>query len=74
MDTAMFAAARSGDDGEIRRLVTAGADVEESDARGRRPMHVAATHGRVDVIRTLAELGAVLERRWMRWGSNTQGT
>jgi ankyrin repeat protein len=61
MDTAMFAAARSGDDGEIRRLVTAGADVEESDARGRRPMHVAATHGRVDVIRTLAELGAVLD-------------
>jgi hypothetical protein len=31
MDTAMFAAARSGDDGEIR---LEGTDEEESDARG----------------------------------------
>ena len=55
MDTAMFAAARSGDAGEIRWLEAAGTDEEESDARGRRPMHVAAEHGHVDVIRTLAE-------------------
>ena len=55
MHTAMFAAARSGDAGEIRRLEAAGTDEEESDARGRRPMHVAAEHGHVDVIRTLAE-------------------
>jgi hypothetical protein len=34
MDTAMFAAARSGDDGEIRRLEAAGTDEEESDAVG----------------------------------------
>ena len=55
MDTAMFAAARSGDAGEIRLLEAAGTDEKESDARGRRPMHVAAEHGHVDVIRTLAE-------------------
>ena len=55
MDTAMFAAARSGDAGEIRWLEAAGTDEEESDARGRRAMHVAAEHGHVDVIRTLAE-------------------
>jgi ankyrin repeat protein len=57
----MLAAARSGDAGEIRRLVAGGADVEESDARGRRPMHMAAEHGHVDVLRTLAELGAKLD-------------
>jgi hypothetical protein len=51
----MFAAARSGDAGEIRRLEAAGTDEEESDARVRRAMHVAAEHGHVDVIRTLAE-------------------
>ena len=51
----MFAAARSGDAGEIRWLEAAGTDEEESDARGRRAMHVAAEHGHVDVIRTLAE-------------------
>jgi hypothetical protein len=34
MGTAMFAAARSGDDGEIRRLEAAGTDEEESDAVG----------------------------------------
>jgi hypothetical protein len=33
MTTAMFAAARSGDAGEIRRLEVAGTDEEESDAR-----------------------------------------
>ena len=37
MDTAMFAAARSGDAGEIRLLEAAGTDEEEADARGRRP-------------------------------------
>jgi ankyrin repeat protein len=63
MVTAMFAAAQSGDALEIRRLVAAGADVEELGDLGRRPMHEAALHGHVNVIQTLAELGAKLDPR-----------
>jgi hypothetical protein len=52
-------AAESGDVVEVRRLVAAGADVEEE--RGElewRALHVAAGHGQVEVIKVLVELGA----------------
>jgi hypothetical protein len=61
MDTAMLAAARSGDAGEIRRLVAGGADVEET------------CHTTTHALRPLERATALL-RRWVRWGWSTQGT
>ena len=55
----LYDAAKSGDVVEVRRLVAAGADVEEE--RGElewRALHVAAGHGQVEVIKVLVELGA----------------
>jgi hypothetical protein len=57
----LHGAARSGDAAEAERLVKAGADVEQQDAAGKRALHWAAKHGHVEVIRTLALLGAVLD-------------
>ena len=57
----LHGAARSGDAAEVERLVKAGADVEQQDAAGKRALHWAARHGHVEVIRTLALLGAVLD-------------
>ena len=58
-------AAESGDVAEARRLVAAGADVEEP--RGEhdaRPLHVAAAYGHVEVIKVLVvELGVDKEAK-----------
>jgi ankyrin repeat protein len=53
-------AAWNGDVAEMRRLVAAGADVEEQrGVFGRRPLHVAAHNGHVETMRVLVEeLGA----------------
>jgi hypothetical protein len=49
----------SGDVAEVRRLVAAGADVEEPRGEhGIRPLHMAAGSGHVDVMRVLVQLGA----------------
>jgi len=51
-------AAHDGDVGEIRRLAEAGAALEERDAKGRTPAHVAAFASRGEALRALARAGA----------------
>ena len=60
MATGLHDAVVSGDVAEMRRLVAAGADVEEQrGVFGRRPLHVAAHNGHVETMRVLVEeLGA----------------
>jgi ankyrin repeat protein len=57
---ALFAAAASGDDDEIRALLATGsANVNDTGDRiGRTPVYMAAKHGHVGSIRVLYELGA----------------
>ncbi|WP_170763185.1 ankyrin repeat domain-containing protein [Ruegeria lacuscaerulensis] len=54
----LFKAAHDGDVDRIRRLVADGADVDARDARGRRPVHVAAFASQDEALRVLAEAGA----------------
>jgi ankyrin repeat protein len=57
-------AVESGDVVEVRRLVAAGADVEEQRGEhGLRPLHWTADHGHVEVLRVLVELGANKEAK-----------
>jgi hypothetical protein len=59
MATNMHEAATNGDVVEVRRMVAAGADVEEQWGEFVvRPLHVAARYGHVDVIVALVEMGA----------------
>ena len=51
-------AAESGDVAAVRRLVASGADLEEPGEEGATPLHVAALHGHVEVLKTLVELSA----------------
>lgn len=54
----LFAAAWNGDADEIRKLVSEGADVHETDGNGRTPFHVAAFASKSDAMRALVEGGA----------------
>ena len=54
----LFAAAHKGDIVEINRLVRSGADLQQTDGRGRTAMHVAAFASHDDVVTALAEAGA----------------
>ena len=47
----------------IERMVEAGVDVNDSDVRGRTPLHIAAAGGHVKAIESLLAHGAVLEAR-----------
>ena len=59
METDLFDVAIDGDVSEVRRMVAAGADIEEQGELGMRPLHVAAKAGHVEVITVLVEeLGA----------------
>jgi hypothetical protein len=52
-------AAMNGDVTEVRRMVAAGADVEEQRGEHEaRPLHVAGANGQVEVLTVLVELGA----------------
>ena len=51
-------AAQNGNAGEILRLAEAGAALDERDAKGRTPAHVAAFASRGEALRALARLGA----------------
>lgn len=50
-------AAQNGDVGAIRRLVAAGANVDERDRQGRTPAHIAAFASNDEVLRVLADAG-----------------
>ena len=54
----LHAAAGRGDVVEVRRMVSAGADVNKPNQYGMRPLHVAALGGHVETVKTLVELGA----------------
>ena len=58
--TGLHAAAYTGDVGEIRRLVSSGANFEKRDHKGRTPVHVAAFQSHDDAVKALAEAGADL--------------
>jgi ankyrin repeat protein len=60
----LFDAVVSGDVVDVRRLVAAGADVDEPRGEHEmRPVHVAAGNGHVEVIRVLVELGVNKEAK-----------
>jgi hypothetical protein len=51
-------AAACDDVAEVRRLVAAGANVEQRDAHGVTPLQLAAGYGQADVVTALVQLGA----------------
>ena len=62
-DMDLHVAAARDDVAKVRRLVAAGADVDEAGAAGWTPLHVAACDWHVEVIRVLVELGANKEAK-----------
>jgi ankyrin repeat protein len=56
----LHTAAVNGNVVEVRRMVSAGADVNKPNQYGMRPLHVAALSGHVETVKTLVELGAEL--------------
>lgn len=56
--TGLLAAASKGDGAEIKKLVAKGAKVDERDAHGRTPLHVAAFGGHHAAMRALVLAGA----------------
>jgi hypothetical protein len=47
----------------VRQLLAAGADVNEADSTGRKPLIAAASSGQHDVVQVLLEAGAVLDAK-----------
>lgn len=74
-----FEAAKRGETRSIALAAELGLDVDHPLPQGERPIHGAALHGRVEVLRQLMELGADLSARdrtfhapplgWCVWGS-----
>jgi ankyrin repeat protein/uncharacterized protein YjgD (DUF1641 family) len=58
MWTGLYIAVARGDVAEVRRLVAAGADVDEAGPAGTSPLQMAVVTGQVEVIRVLVEMGA----------------
>jgi len=61
MDQPLIRAAYFGDIPAVERLLAAGADIEETDERGRTPLMWAAYKGRTAVVRLLLSKGARIE-------------
>jgi ankyrin repeat protein len=58
--TGLHAAAHRGDVAELRKLITAGARLEQRDGYGRTPLHVATFARQREVLQALAKAGANL--------------
>jgi cytohesin len=58
-DSLLHAAARRGDPACVRYLLRRGADPDARDARGRSPIDLARTHGKVAAVALLQDPGAV---------------
>jgi ankyrin repeat protein len=59
----LYLALQRGDIDQIERHIHWGADINEFDPDGRRPLHVAAATGRVIVVKLLLEHGAEVDAR-----------
>lgn len=61
--TPLAIAAASGDLATVERLLAAGADPDEPDARGWRPLHWAARHDQAEAVGALLRSGARVDSR-----------
>lgn len=59
----LFRAVELGDLDQVKRHLYWGTDLEETDAAGDRPLHIAAQQGRIAIARALARHGADLSAR-----------
>lgn len=59
----LHAAAATGDEDAVRRLIDSGADVTEADAEGATPLHLAAFGGHTAIIQLLLDAGGRLLSR-----------
>lgn len=60
-ETSLHLAALQGDVEAVRRIVDAGADLDQKDAYGSSPLVIAATFGKAEVARALIDAGADLQ-------------
>ena len=60
--TPLFVAAHQGDEGVVRGLVKAGAEVNKAKSNGTTPLFIAAQSGHVSVVRGLVEAGAEVNK------------
>jgi len=59
----LYRALQVGDLDQIKRHIRWGTDLNQADAKGDLPLHVAARAGQVSIVRELAENGAALNAR-----------
>ncbi|HHH39741.1 MAG TPA: ankyrin repeat domain-containing protein [Sedimenticola sp.] len=57
----LYPAIHRGDIDQIERQIYWGADINQEDADGRRPLHVAAEQGRYVIVRILLDNGAAID-------------
>jgi len=57
----LYPAIHQGDINQIQRHIKWGTDIDQVDADGRRPLHVAATQGRYAIVKLLLKSGADID-------------
>ncbi len=67
----LIKAVKSGDVTELRRLIRAGADVEEKTGGGLTPLWVASSGGHVDIVECVDYLKGQCQRGKPRWDPAT---